>query len=43
VGREPVTEETAKVSNGNTGLEIFAVTNLIIIVDLGSAISSPRT
>jgi hypothetical protein len=41
--RETVAEETARVSNGNTGLEIFAVTNLIIIVDLGPAISSPRT
>lgn len=43
MGRQPVAEETARVSNGNIGLEIFAVTNLIIIVDLGSAISSPRT
>jgi hypothetical protein len=38
--RESEAEETARVSNGNTGLEIFAVTNLIIIVDLGPAISS---
>jgi hypothetical protein len=35
-------EEAARLSNGSTGLEILAVTNLIIIVDLSAAISSLR-
>jgi hypothetical protein len=41
--RRSTAEEIVRVSNGSTGLEIFAVTNLIIIVDLGPAIPSLRS